>query len=587
MTNYLLLMLQLCLVIVIVFLPAICINLWSRRGVIVDPFSPVIGIVVLALWGVLAWKAHGSFAALVRVCILTFYVVLAGLTLAALARKDVRQNMKAGSKLALVATTLVFIQAVAIGVNPLPVSQEYVGDPSQPGRMVASPPDNGIPFTTAEYFRHGYDGKEFSRQYFVDWGVAARGPLVPFGLVTLLEMSRAKLDAAATTSNWPLAARGQHLASVYGWLLNALVMLGVFQLASVLTRDRQRIVLAVVWAALAPVVLTNTVFTWPKLLATYFLLLAISSMIVRRMALAGGLTALAWLSHPVGALMIPAVGLYALVTAPTSGKKRWIGALAYCLPAAIVGALVMAPWLAFKLWVGNHDPFASYLLGRGSGFDPAHSFAEWLAPRLTNLTYTLVPFKYFFDGQLREWLYGPVNDFSRWLVQYTKTLPGQVGFVACVLAYVSVAAHQRGKWAVAYSFCLLIGALLVMVIFWGFSGDGLGRASLEPVSVLLIVFASVYGTYAVQFAPYVLTALVAENVFISLGQFLADNSFKIGAVPTAAWVCFGIAMLVPLLLLACYIRVDEIPAAAKAAPPDPVVGNGDPRRAPALEKAIA
>ena len=42
----------------------------------------------------------------------------------------------------------------------------------------------------------------------------------------------------------------------------------------------------------------------------------------------------------------------------------------------------------------------------------------------------------------------------------------------------------------AYRAWLLAGSGAVMLVFWGYSSDGLGRNCLEPVAVLLIIYAA-------------------------------------------------------------------------------------------------
>lgn len=467
--------------------------------------APVVGVLCLGVLGAGLWFFPWLQNQFIRWALLGAFVL--PIVFAARAR-DVRFRLSLPYAL----FAAVLLQALIIGNNPLPVSQEFMPGSVQPGRMIASPSDHEIPFATADYLRHNYDGVEKVDDYFGAWGLTSRGPLVPFGINALFFLLG-------------LSGGGQEFASMYGWLTNALVILGIFHATRALTPDPARTNFALFWAALSPVILINTVFTWPKLLATYFLLLSITFILRRRLYLAGFLTALAWLSHPVGALMIPALGLFVLARTPR-GDGPWITrAVRFCLPAAVAGAATMAPWLAFKLYLGHPDPFLSYFFGRGEGFQAATTFQEWMSTRISNVYYTLTPFAIYNDGLLKAWLLGPLNDASRWLTQYAKSLPGQLGFVASVAACLSLFFHRWNRQSLAFGGCFIVAALFVMVVFWGYSADGLGRNSLEPVTILLIVFVCAYGEKLALIAPVILVTAAAETIMLSLLQFAADDGF--------------------------------------------------------------
>ncbi|SMC95954.1 hypothetical protein [Rhizobium sp. RU36D] len=467
--------------------------------------APVIGILCLAVLGAGLWFFPWFRNDFIRWGLLVAFALP---IVFAVRSKDVRFRISLPYAL----FAAVMLQALIIGNNPLPISQEFMPGSVQPGRMIAAPSDHEIPFATADYFRHNYDGVEKVEDYFGEWGLTSRGPLVPFGINALFFLLG-------------IVGGGQEFASIYGWLTNALVILGVFHLTRSLTPDPARTNLALFWAALSPVVLINTVFTWPKLLAIYLLLLAVAFIIRRRLYLAGFLTALSWLSHPVGALMIPALGLFVLTRTP-DGEGPWIARAArFCMPAAIAGAATMAPWLAFKVHLGQPDPFAAYLLGRGTGFEAATTFQEWISPRISNIYYTLTPFAIYNDGLIKAWLLGPLNDASRWLIQYSKSLPGQLGFVAAAAACVSMLFHRWNRQSAAFGGSFIVAALFVMVVFWGYSADGLGRNSLEPVTILLIVFVCAYGEKLALLTPVILVTAAAETIMLSLLQFAADDGF--------------------------------------------------------------
>src|SRR5262249_22005274 len=156
---------------------------------------------------------------------------------------------------------------------------------------------------------------------------------------------------------------------------------------------------ALVWLAAAPVVVINLDYVWPKLLATSFLLLAIRAALDRRSAFViGGWSALAYLSHPVGGLFLPVLGLFvARLAWPVARRpaRRWT-TLRRVVACALAGGAILAPWLAFKGWVAFRDPFVDYPLGDGHGYATAANVVSWLHSRWDNLWLTLVPAGFFF-----------------------------------------------------------------------------------------------------------------------------------------------------------------------------------------------
>jgi hypothetical protein len=70
--------------------------------------------------------------------------------------------------------------------------------------------------------------------------------------------------------------------------------------------------LALLLAATTPFLVHEVWFTWPKLLAASFVLLAAACIIERRPVAGGLLAGIGYLAHPMALLSYPALGLLAL-----------------------------------------------------------------------------------------------------------------------------------------------------------------------------------------------------------------------------------------------------------------------------------
>ncbi|HLU37790.1 MAG TPA: hypothetical protein VK081_00290, partial [Planctomycetota bacterium] len=421
------------IVLALVLVPGLALGRAFPQARLLRLVVPLPGVLLLAAFGLLLWLLDAGGSPLAANLYVGSVLLLAAWTVfgrraapAAPAPSDAWPHALWGAA---------FATAVFVGVNPLPVASEFLAHTSLPGRMVASPPDHAIPYWTATYFHHGHDGREHRDIYFGEWCLTSRGPLVAFattGLFTVFGVEPSDPPALDST-HWPLADDGAYLARILGWMCNALVVLGGARLLAVLGVSRAARVWTLAWLTLAPVTSINVVFLWPKLLAAFFLLLAAADLLEGRPRRAGVWGALGWLSHPVGALFLVPLGFAALHLGFRAGKGL---RPAFALTVTVL--VLVSPWLGLKIALAHPDPFFTYVLGDGHGYEPAASLESWLHARWNNLWYTVVPVVFFTDGYMSVWIDGPVSAPLRWTAQYAKTLPGHLGFSLCLVAYTAL-----------------------------------------------------------------------------------------------------------------------------------------------------
>ncbi|MFG1396598.1 hypothetical protein [Roseixanthobacter pseudopolyaromaticivorans] len=518
-------------------------------------FVPLPGLLALAATGLLLWVLHPANHLLVALLYGGATVALA-LDLARLwwRRGTARASLGDQGPGVFVLWGAMIAMAMAVGLNPLPIAQETHAETVIPARMVASPPDHIIPYITAAYMFHGKDGIERSKDYFGEWSVASRGPLIPLATNTLLYVFGSTTQDTPNLERkpWPGTADGAYLARLLGWIANGMVVLGAGHLLLVLgIRPASRPwMLGCLWVALAPSMLINTVFLWPKVLAGFFILLSFASLIQQRWILAAGCGVLAWLSHPVGLLFLPPLGLVAIWTAFAAAKSTREGGIAAVravLVFTVSAAVLMVPWLAYKTWLGAHDLFMDYLLGDGRGTAPALSVWAWLGTRWDNFWLTLSPAAYYYSGHMRVWTDGPVSDALRWTVQYAKTLPGGLGLFLFAPAYIAMA-RPGADPRLRQLLTVTVTTFALMLLVWGYSRDGLGRNSLEPLVPLVIVLCAAQA----KAGPVWLIGLAGiylEGRWVEFTGFVLEKSFSWQNVPLDAWVCWSISSLVGLALL--------------------------------------
>lgn len=558
------------LVATLLFLPG---AVWGRwRGRALEPgFAALPGLGLLAAFGLALWLGRAGAGFGWGKGLLAVLAVGAG----GLVVSPLRVRVRKWRPWAFYAG----VCALALGYScvPLPIAGESFAGANTRGRMLASPPDNATPYVTGVFFFHGLRGREKEDLYFGEgWTLTSRGPLVPLGVCGALNVFglTPRNPPQSGEFAWPADEEGFFVARILGVLTNALVVLGVGALAARLGGNAG---LAWGWASLSVVVLVNTVYVWPKLLAGYLVTLACALVLEGGAAwVVGSLLAGSYLAHPVAALLLPGIGMWRvqLVRDAGGGWRRALGA-----GAALAGATLafLLPWLAFKWSLGAPDTFARYPLGDGRGYQTALGLGSWLATRARNVWFTLVPGAFYFSSGLPEWFDLPVRGAVRWSLAATKAFPGHLGIVLVWVAYAAalrreaVAAHAAG----AFRGWVLFGNFALMVLIWGFSGDGLGRCSLEPLSVLLLAYAAARTNVGVGWRRAGLVALALETAWVLGSAFWLEPRFSPARLGPREWAAFGAlgAGFAALLVLAWVAagergltgagRVASLPGAAR------------------------
>jgi hypothetical protein len=259
---------------------------------------------------------------------------------------------------------------------------------------------------------------------------------------------------------------------------------------------------------LSPFVLINILFDWPKLLAGFFIAgFYFWSYVRGRPLLAGIFAAAAVLSHPVGALYLPAMFVYLLVV------KRW----RQLLISGLAAAAVAFPWFFWTSVIYHHT---SRLLTYPIGYaieDPTNPGpgirAAWQAflhrSPLTILTARWELFRFAFLAwpfpheflaarSLRE-LGATFYEFMR------LTFPGLFGVGLAVFGYLSWRRiFTQPFWAITIG-----GSTLVILLFWGIASDALTISAFQPMTGLWICLAA--AVLAAQ-PRWVVRAVVAISV---------------------------------------------------------------------------
>jgi hypothetical protein len=237
--------------------------------------------------------------------------------------------------------------------------------------------------------------------------------------------------------------------SVIGLVLNSLLLLGVFVFCSSLGANSVLPLAALLYLT-NPYFIAQTIYTWPKALAGFFILLAWTS--IRRghgAAVVAALLALAWHCHPYAIVFAACTGLFYL-TQWRREKSRVPSAVVY----ALIFGLLLVPWIIWTRFVLHipSDLVAQNLAGPGTELALA-STMNFVWIRCHNLFYllcstifTVYPF-----------------DWKAVLIAWESSLPSVVGLVLIYPALAQCAELPKPRSWLLYG--LFGPALLILSVF--------------------------------------------------------------------------------------------------------------------------
>jgi hypothetical protein len=377
--------------------------------------------------------------------------------------------------------------------------------------LLALPADNYIPFAVAEFFLRGIS---FEKERPIMPGNEVSNRTILMSLVAL--PFRAALGAPRDhpelgTYNylgrdWPDVSKldadnAFEQFAVVGLVLNSLLLVGVFVFCASLGAS-SILPIATLLYVTNPYFIGQTVYTWPKAMAGFFILLAWNSIrIGHGPALVAALMALAYHSHPYAIVFAGWAGLYYLIHWRRE-KSRVPSIVLYVL----VLALVLAPWIIWTHYVLRipSDLVTQNFAGPGTELAWASPLTfVWI--RLHNLFYLLTSTIFLvYPFELKAVL-------NNWM----PSLPGVVGLVLIYPALAQCTELPKPRPWLWY--CFLGPALSILAVYS--SPALLVLHGYQPLLAVLLFFGVWWLSRHCPRKGYL--ALVSLQLLLNLGVILA------------------------------------------------------------------
>jgi hypothetical protein len=321
--------------------------------------------------------------------------------------------------------------------------------------------DNYIPFAVGEFFLRGVSFKNV-RPILPANEVSNRTILMSLVAMPFRVALGAPYDHPSLGTynyiggTWPDVSKlnqGSYFEqfAVVGLVLNSLMLLGLFIFCSSLGANSVLPIAAILYMT-NPYFIVQTIYTWPKDLAAFFILLAWTSLRSgHRPAIVAALLALAYHCHPYAIVFAGCVGLFYL-----SQWKRGRIALRSAAVYAGVFAVILAPWFIWTRLVLQIPPdlIAQNFSGLGTE-------AAWISP--INFIWIRLYNSFDLTGLMSLGVYP--FDLTPVLIYWERSVPGIVGLILIFPALAQCARLPRPTPWLWYG--LLGPAALILAIFSG------------------------------------------------------------------------------------------------------------------------
>lgn len=536
-------------------------HLRSRPLAISHLFLP--GFALLGGTGALVWVLAERVRPEALVA-LVWTPLLVAMTLV-VARMNIVGLFSRADRKALVLVTLVLLVAVGRGIySQGPRGELYSGTISRT-LEVGDRSDSRISYHVVQLVANGLDPRsEIGKRNFLPWSFSDRGPLAGLVVSPIVISSGAKIPIGLPDQPWaPFDGQGFAAYRIaMATLASALLLIAYGTLSRLSTSEWGLFSLLVL--ALTPFLVHEIYFTWPKLLAAGFVLLAADALIRYRGLSAGVYLGIGYLVHPLALLSVPSLffGAFLVTQKP---RFRWD---ALKTAALQLGLLLFSLLFILLLWRAvNGDNFTQnrFLVYAGQAYGSENpSFPTWVRSRVDTVLNTLVPMHSFiFDrnnpavNALGEASPGIIQFYF----QYWNTLPFGVGILFYPFAIAGLLKASI-KATVPFLAVVLIPFLL-FALYWGTTTSGLLREGLhvwvvvvlltfvwsrrsrdsDPSRVLRIVFGVVASSRAIEILLMMLlpTLLTAPSQiskrFLTTDVFaLATMVLGVGALAWRAWL---------------------------------------------------
>ncbi len=491
-------------------------------------FLAVPGLAVLAAIGGLAWALAGSVDP--RTLSFACCGPLLGLILGSLIACGPEDIFDPEEQRALLITALALILTIAKSLWSVGPAGEWFGGTISRTLNPEGRPDSRTSYNVVQLIAN--DAHPFgaaANTLFAPYNFSSRGPWPGMGTAPIVLLSGGHPPLTPPEEPWrPFDAQGFMAFRIAMITFSCTVFLALWELVRRLGGIRAAR-FALLLAVSTPFIFADLWFTWPKLLAVTFVLLAAVFLIERKSFRSGLMLGIGFLAHPsaLGSLF----GLSPISLWPIRGanwKRPQILSAVLLLAGTAVAVLfwrkVNGPFL-------RQDQFFEYVEQAYPNYHP--NVIEWLRFRTHVLANTLVPlYLPIVDGHDPSInIFGGISPgVVHFFFQYWITVPFAFGIVFLPMMLLSVwRALRRWTWAIIAT---ILFPFVAFSVYWGANTSGLLREGMQAwvlavIAVIALQQASAgFPWFRSTPARIVLMLRAVEVLALAVGATLGTHSFN-------------------------------------------------------------
>lgn len=492
-------------------------------------FLALPGLMIAAAIGGLTWLLAMDGGADARTVAFAGCAPVLGAVFGALIAAGPRDLLEPEEQRALGLTSLALGFAIARSLWSLGPADEFLGGTVSRTLISEGRPDSRISFHVVQLVANGAHANGIvANTLFAPYNFSSRGPLPGLATAPIVLLSGGSPPPVLPEAPWrPFDAQGFMAFRIAMIAFSCSAFLALWDLVrrlGGLAAARFALLLAVA----TPFIYADLWFTWPKLLAAAFVLLA-AILVIESKAFRGGLAVgLGFLVHP--SALTGLFGLCPISAWPIRGASWKRPRILQAALLVLGTGLIVLFWREVNQPFLRQDQFFEYLKQAYPHYDP--TAAVWLRFRATSVANTLVPlFVPLANGDniSINTPGGSSPGVVRFFFQYWTSVPFAFALVFLpMLAWSLWRAWRRWAWAVTATIVVPFAAFAV---YWGASSSGMLREGLQfwVLAVLAVVALQQASAGFPWFrslpARIVLALRAAEVLAMALAASLAAHGF--------------------------------------------------------------
>ncbi len=456
---------------------------------------PAPGLIILALLGLAVWfrpfQVSPALLSRVGLWILSLYILYRFIRAPLSTFTNATER-----RVLLVVVVLVAIAVAKAEYSPGPAGELFGGYVSRT-LEVGERSDPEFPFATIQIVSRRIDPySPLAKTLNGGWAFSSRGPIPGLAAAPIVLASPAEPPAGLPVEGWVVFDPDGY--SAYRIAMIAMLacgLLAVYGLAKLFLTE-QWAFFAFLLAVTSPFVVHEIYFTWPKLLAASFVLLAAYLIFQARYLLSGLVLGFGYLCHPSALIWVLPIAALVFLVPPASDERQSFDTATlsrWALRCAYFGGGV-AVWLLFwRILNDGHYEQGAFLQFFTMSDAVPPTAAGWLWHRYHSFVITLVPFDLFLFHRTEPGLHsirGDSRPVIPFFFQYWNTLPFGAGlaFFFCLMRLMYVAWRRARRW-------VLLVFVIPFLFFDAYLGwpvtRGLMREGLHAWFLGLMIFAAV------------------------------------------------------------------------------------------------